>query len=351
MDTSKLDEKLRIEESNNYLKECFESNYLNKFVNKLHNGNLEDPIPTGFNGLDSVLNGGLRTGLYVIGAISSLGKTSFALQICDHIAKSGEYVLIFSLEMSANELIAKSISRHTLEIARADGIDMLNSKTAIGLCDRCCYENYNLKEINLINRAIKTHTDEYANNICIYECGENMVVNQIRGIIENFIHHIGKKPVVLVDYIQALCSTEIELTDKQNIDKTVIELKRISRDFEIPVIGISTFNRSSYNRPVSMESFKESGSIEYVSDVLIGLQFERIKNIESFDYNFEMKNSPRQIESVIIKNRIGYAGVSIFYDYYAEFNFFEERFANFCHISKKTKNKSMIKALYSKKNK
>ncbi len=51
-----------------------------------------------------------------------------------------------------------------------------------------------------------------------------------------------------------------------------MELKRISRDFKTPVIGISSFNRDNYNNAVSMQSFKESGAIEYSSDILIGLQ-------------------------------------------------------------------------------
>ena len=44
----------------------------------------------------------------------------------------------------------------------------------------------------------------------------------------------------------------------------------------MPVLGISSFNRDNYNNPVGMQSFKESGAIEYSSDVLIGLQFKGV---------------------------------------------------------------------------
>lgn len=71
------------------------------------------PISTGFKNLDNILGGGLYAGLYIIGAVSSLGKTTFSLQIADQIATSGTDVLIFSLEMATNELIAKSVSRLT----------------------------------------------------------------------------------------------------------------------------------------------------------------------------------------------------------------------------------------------
>ena len=52
----------------------------------------------------------------------------------------------------------------------------------------------------------------------------------------------------------------------------MMELKRLSRDYKLPLIGISSFNRDSYTEAVSMKSFKESGAIEYSSDVLMGLQ-------------------------------------------------------------------------------
>lgn len=56
-----------------------------------------------------------------MGAISSLGKTTLILQIADQIAQNGKDVLIFSLEMAKAELMAKSISRHTLQQVLNDG--------------------------------------------------------------------------------------------------------------------------------------------------------------------------------------------------------------------------------------
>ena len=69
---------------------------------------------TGFTELDKKLDGGfMGEQLIFLGAISSLGKTSYALQIATQIAEQGKDVLIFSLEMSKNELNAKTISRYT----------------------------------------------------------------------------------------------------------------------------------------------------------------------------------------------------------------------------------------------
>ena len=54
--------------------------------------------------------------MYVIGALSSLGKTTFALQIADNIAKNGRDVLIFSQEMPTSSYVAKSISRNMYQL-------------------------------------------------------------------------------------------------------------------------------------------------------------------------------------------------------------------------------------------
>lgn len=68
-------------------------------------------------------------------------------------------------------------------------------------------------------------------------------------------------------------------SDKQNKDNAVLELRRISRDYKTPIIAISSFNRDNYNSVASMTAFKESGIIEYSSDVLIALQPQGMKEL------------------------------------------------------------------------
>ena len=70
-------------------------------------------VSTGFKELDNNFKGGLRTGFYVLGAVSNLGKTAFMLQLADQIAKQNIPVLYFSLEMDKKELMARSIARTT----------------------------------------------------------------------------------------------------------------------------------------------------------------------------------------------------------------------------------------------
>lgn len=279
-------------------------------------------IPTGFHKLDKILDGGLFEGLYILGAISSNGKTSFALQIADQIAQAGNDVLIFSLEMSRFELMAKSISRGTLiEVMETDG-DTRKAKTTRGITTGARYEVYSREEKELIETAVRNY-EKYAGRIYISEGIGSIGTDQIREEVKKHFSFTGNRPVVFIDYLQILAPYDARATDKQNIDKATMELKRISRDFKIPILGISSFNRANYKEAVTMEAFKESGAIEYSSDVLIGLQLKGA-GAKNFDVDKAKNENPRRIELVILKNRNGATGKRIDFEYYPLFNFFTE---------------------------
>ena len=127
---------------------------------------------------------------------------------------------------------------------------------------------------------------------------------EVRRLIDNHVKITGNKPLVVIDYVQILRPLDPRMTDKQAVDYNVMELKRISRDFKIPIIGISSLNRQSYKEKISMTSFKESGAIEYSSDILIGLQFKDAGDPE-FDVDKAKAKDEREIELVILKNRNG----------------------------------------------
>ena len=124
--------------------------------------------------------------------------------------------------------------------------------------------------------------------------------------------------------MQILSPYNERATDKQNTDKAVLELKRISRDFKLPVIAISAFNRTSYKAEAMFEALKESGSIEYTSDTVIGLQLKGAGK-KDFDPTAEKKRDPRLIELVILKNRQGKVGDKILFEYYPMFNYFIDK--------------------------
>lgn len=283
------------------------------------------PISTGFNNLDNLLDGGLRAGLYVIGAIPSLGKTTYVLQMADQIAQEGQDVLIFSLEMEALELMSKSISRHTIK----DGYASI-AKTNIGILDGSRYEKYSAEEHDHISECMALYS-QYSEHIYIFEGRGTMGTAEIRATVEEHMRHVQpeRAPVIIVDYLQILWPEDPRATDKQNADKAVVELKRISRDYKAPVIVVSSFNRENYNRDVSMASFKESGGIEYSADVLLGLQFRATGTNDKGvpirpNADEAKKKNPRELEIKVLKNRNGRAGNKVGYDYFALFNYFEE---------------------------
>ena len=279
-------------------------------------------IPTGFDELDAALDGGLYEGLYIFGAVSSLGKTTLVTQIADQIAQAGTDVLVFSLEMARYEIMAKSISRHTFQAARRPGGYKKGAKTTRGITAGKRYTEYSQEEKDHIMAAIDEY-GQYAGHIYITEGIGDIGAEEIRQTVRDHILFTGNTPVVVIDYLQIMAPAEPRATDKQNTDKAVLELKRLSRDSKTPVIAVSSFNRASYDAPVTMAAFKESGAIEYSSDVLIGLQFAGTGE-DGFDADEARRKKERKIELVILKNRNGRTGDKLEYVYHPLFNLFEE---------------------------
>lgn len=298
--------------------------HLQDFINGITESANTPALPTGFSKLDQLLDGGLYEGLYLVGAISSLGKTTLILQIGDQIAQQGTDVLIFSLEMARTELMSKSISRHTLlEVMEDPNGSIKNAKTNRGITDGARYKKYSQEEIALINKAILSY-QEYADHLFIHEGIGDIGTDYIRETIRKHQQFTGKTPVIIVDYVQILAPSDVRATDKQNMDKAVLELKRISRDFKTPVIGISSFNRSNYKEEVNMTAYKESGALEYGADILIGLQLKGAGKKE-FDADEAKAKDPREIELKILKNRNGKISKDpLQYNYYPLFNYFKE---------------------------
>lgn len=301
-----------------------ENNAVDYLVDFLNDIEIDTPCTsTGFETLDYALGGGLYEGLYIIGAISSLGKTTFTLQVADNIAKSGRDVLIFSLEMARTELMAKSISRLTLETVLEKGGRGSDAKTARQITTKEKRKYFSRAENELLSIAINKY-GQYAENIYIYEGNGEIGAAEVWETVEKHTRVMGEPPVVIIDYLQMLKPCNERYSDKQNTDSAVLKLKQISRHFKTPVIAISSFNRGSYNTPVTMEAFKESGAIEYSSDVLIGLQLKGV-GTPNFDANEAKQKNPREVELIILKNRHGETGRHIEFWYNAPLNYFNEK--------------------------
>ena len=313
------------------------SEYLSDFVQELLKSREGKAIPTGFDALDDLLGGGLYPGLYCLGAISSLGKTTFALQIADSIAKGGHGVVIFSLEMSRSELMAKTISRESFMSDLAAGISKTNAQTTRGIL-RASFMGRREQE-GLVRHVLEEYS-EWGGNLTIIEGLESVSTSTVERYVQEYMKRHDTPPVVVIDYLQMLDPAlgMENATDKRIIDKNVKSLKILSRDYQMPVICISSFNRENYTLPVSMSSFKESGAIEYSSDVLIGLQYAgvdyqegegreaRSNRIAALIERTRMAISQGKagnIEAKILKNRNGRIG-KVRMQFNARFNYFKE---------------------------
>ena len=307
--------------------------YLPSFVKDIEES-VDIPFyPTGFQVVDSALDGGLYGGsLYIIGAISSLGKTTLCLQIIDNIAASGADCIVFSLEMAKRELMGKSISRLTMGASTELHGGIKYAKTLRGIMTGARYKNYTQADRDVIDLALMNYA-KFADHIFIHEGVGDIGVMDIRQTIERHIRLTGRRPVILLDYVQILAPYNDRATDKQNTDKAVLELKRICRDFMIPVLAISSFNRENYTESVTMAAFKESGAIEYSSDCLIGLQYmgmdydegesadKHRKRVRSLMDKNTMKGKmgkPIDVQLKILKHRNGAKGEArlVFYSWY-----------------------------------
>ena len=164
---------------------------------------------------------------------------------------------------------------------------------------------------------------EYADHVFISEGLGDIGVKQIADTVKKHIEITENRPLVVIDYLQIVAPADVRATDKQNTDKAVLELKRLSRDCKLPVIAISSLNRQGYKEAVGMEAFKETGSIEYSSDILIGLQLAGA-GTSSFNPTTEKAKDPRTVELVILKNRNGSVGDKVEFSYYPKFNMFKE---------------------------
>lgn len=279
---------------------------------------------TGFPNLDAQA-GGVYSGLYAVGGISSVGKTTFISQIADQMAALGQHVLFFSMEQSRLEMVSKSIARQTAAADPEKAVTSLQIRTGA--------------QSESIKKATAAYLQNVGDRMSIIEGNFNCTVGLIKAYTKQYIEqNDGIKPVVIVDYLQVLQAekdpiTGRKMTDKRQIvDDNVTELKRLSRSLEIPIFVISSINRSNYLTPIDFEAFKESGGIEYTADVVWGLQLTAVHdNLFNGEGKIKEKREaiaaakeavPRDIELVCLKNRYGKSRYAVQFTYYPQYDYF-----------------------------
>lgn len=306
-------------------------NYLTGFLKRIEaRKNTKQYVPTGFKNLDKKLDGGLYPQLYVFGAISSLGKTTFLMQIADRIAsRQHRPVFFFSLETSKDELTSKNLSRLTFELSSSSPQGLPQTARQISNGQWLDSEDNS----QLFYKALGAYSSYY-NLIKIVDGTQaRPSARDIYSKVAIYCHqHPEQKPVIIVDYLQILKPISDQDTDKEKVTKSISEFKKTVSTFQVPVLVISSFNRANYKNAVSMESFKESGEIEYYADTLIGLQYKAMSKSFKDDNSQElakaMQANPRKLEAVILKNRNGISNTSVDFTFNPKFNYF----ADFCRL-------------------
>lgn len=281
---------------------------------------------TGLPDLDKI-SGGLYPGLYVIAATSSLGKTTFALQIADHLAETGNDVLFFSLEQSRLELVSKSICRLAYTSA---GSNATSLNIRLGL------------ETDAIRDARQLYAEKIADRMNIIEGNFNCDRKFIADKVRKYVKQNQVRPVVFIDYLQILQPEKddrgrtIEGT-RESVNENVTALRQLSRELNLTIFVISSVNRTNYLTPIDFESLKESGGIEYTADVVWGLQLRCLqeelfqktnKDVKLTEKRERIKEAkkqiPRELDLVCLKNRYGISSYSCALDYRPDRDYFYE---------------------------
>ena len=288
---------------------------------------------TGFRNLDENLT--LYPGLAVMGGGSSLGKTTFAVNLADNLIDRGETVLYFSLEQSKFEIVSKSLARKLRKdypSSSLTNIDIKNGETSDDL------------------EAVRAeYSRKVGNRYHVIEGNFKTTVEVIQSAVEAFINQSGGTiPVVIVDYLQLIAPPANVKTDpRAAIDENIKALKDIQRSKGLFMLLLSNFNRSSYDKPVSYESFKESGLIEYTCDYVFGLQLS-VVDVENAEYyhrtektelermaarrqiiDTAMKQRPKEVEFICLKNRNGRQFFKGFFKYEVQHDLFIESLSPF----------------------
>ena len=264
---------------------------------------------TGFTNVDAEQI--FTPGLYVLGGLPALGKTTFAWQLLEQLARQGEKCVYCSYEMSEFELYTKSAIRELFNRDRNTNL------TSAGI--RRGDETRTLKEILV-------EFGEVGIDLTVLEMQEQNIDELV---FELRKYCVEKAPVIVLDYLQIVPAKKSEISAKQGIDEIVRKLKNFQRETGATFIVISSFNRQNYGQQVAFESFKESGNIEYSADVVWGLQLYATRELKEgvTNQNREIiskakESNPRQVELKCLKNRQG-KNYSCYFKYYPAVDTFE----------------------------
>ena len=297
--------------------------------------NIPRSISTGIPSLDKALGGGIRgVGITTLMARPSFGKTSLAAQIALHVSNGGQQVIYFTNDVGKEEMLIKNLSQLSYALYKENGFSMqelydliISRKYKLDsnfqqLQEEFKKQSINLRYIDTVSmlsiEEIKEDENVEKDNKIIYSGNDLEYLNDIIRCYDKEI-----KPLLIIDYLQTL-NLEKDFETKKNIDEAVKRIKIIALAYKIPILLISSINRLSYDRSLTLDSLKEAGSIEYHSDIVCGLQFVGIGK-DGFNLEKEKSNEWWNMEVTILKNKMGKADIRVPIKFYPRCNLFIEQ--------------------------
>ncbi len=248
-------------------------------------------VPTGFADLDRMTSGLQAGDLVVLAARPSMGKTSFAVNIAEHVAlNEGLPVAIFSMEMGAAQLAVRIVG----SIGRVNQGNLRTGK----LSDE---EWPRLTEAIERLRTVSLHIDETP----------GLTPTELRANARRLARQCGKLGLIVVDYLQLMSGSGSSGSDNRATELGEISrgLKMLAKELQCPVIALSQLNRSveqrTDKRPM-MSDLRESGAIEQDADIIMFIYRD--------DYYNKDSSEPNIAEVIIGKQRNGPTGtVKLFF--------------------------------------
>lgn len=249
-------------------------------------------IPTGFRDMDNILAGLQRSDLFVLAARPSMGKTALVLNVAHNVAvDSKEPVLIFSLEMSKEQLVDRLLSMQS-------GVDAWALRTG----------NLTDQDFEKLGEAMGVLSEAPI----LIDDTPGLTVSDMRTKARRESHQ-RKLGLVVVDYLQLMSGGSRFSGDGnrvQEISEISRGLKGIARELDVPLMALSQLSRSVESRSPQipqLADLRESGSIEQDADIVAFIYREDYYNPET---------ERRNITDILIKkHRNGALGnVELYFD-------------------------------------
>jgi replicative DNA helicase len=249
---------------------------------------------TGFDTLDRKTTGFNKGDLVIIGARPAMGKTALVLNMALKNIEAKKGVIIFSLEMPAEQLMLR----------------LLAAKTSIPLQNLRKGEMDDQQWSNLTNAFEDLNTKKL-----FVDDNGSLNINQLRArvrkIAQNKENNIS---MIIIDYLQLMSGTSGK--DRHlEISEISRGLKMLAREMAIPVIALSQLNRGLENRPDKrpmLSDLRESGSIEQDADIIMFVYRDDVyKEREEARKEKEAKDRGEEYKSTFINKPIEEAEIII----------------------------------------